>query len=120
MKKNLLLAIMALTLPLVISGCNNMEGYKLATYTMKDNDYLTIKYHSGYIDMYTTKECHIETLSAKMGYLIKGQFTVQLTYYEMGIDVKVTNMGGYKDITFSYKGTVDYQLISYGSPVSVQ
>ena len=121
MKKNLPLALAMLTLPLVITGCRasigdtgGATGLK-ETYTMKNNDYLTIRYLNNKVDVFTTEQYHNETTYDGSHYWIKGNFTIKLTYWEMGIDVKVSGLADYSDITFVYRGAIDYQLLVYGT-----
>lgn len=123
MKKNFPLVIATLTLPMVLGGCvasigeNNGTTSAKETYTMKGEDYLTIRYLNNKIDVYTIDQYHNEALYDGSHYWVKGPFTIKIVYWEMGIDVKVSGMSNYSDITFVYRGIIDYHLISYSDTV---
>lgn len=127
-KTKLPLLITALTLPLVLGGCHASIGDKKGetivstgkeTYVMGEKDYLAIHYGAEKLDVYTTEQYHSEKLYSYDGssYWIKGNFTIKLTYWEFGIDVKVSGMPEYSEITFVYRGMIDYQLIKYNTAV---
>ena len=117
MKKNLCLALMACAMPLLISSCNGSVGSigdTKETYTLKDTDYLCIIYGNNY-DTYTTKQFHNKIYTDSIGngdYWFYGEFTIKVTYWELGADVKISGLTD-TETKFTYRGEFTFQLISY-------
>ena len=110
MKKKLIL--LAAILPMVLTGCQTNEK---ETYTLKDNEILIVECVD-YVDSFTTKSIYCNMLSISgdsSRALLKGEFTIKLTYWDFGLDVKVAGTPNVKEADFAYRGNISYSITSY-------
>ena len=112
MKKFLLVSM----LPLLMGcaggiGTTKVDGGIVKTnYTLKDGDPLNVYYQNdSMMDIYSTTRYHNEQTYDNTAYWKNGSFTVQISFWEFGLDVAVTEEGKSK-LNFLYRGEITITL----------
>lgn len=122
MKKFLMLGI----LPLLIGcaggiGTTKIDGNVTKTnYTLKDGDLLNVYYQgTSKVDCYSTERYHNEQIYDNSRYWTNGTFAVRISYWEMGLDVTVSEENK-SDLNFVYRGEITITLYCAGAHSSTE
>lgn len=108
MKKKLCLALLMCVLPLTIASCNASNSKE--TYTLKDEDYLVIRYSDDKVDEFYANKYYCRHINQ---YWVNGEFKTKITYWSSGLDVEVKDTSLSTTTLFSYRGDISYQLVKF-------